>query len=213
MRAPMAQLERFSSPPRLSERRTGSAGSCWHASGPCWPRRRCFVPTMPRTGKPFSVRMTQLRAARLGLRPGRAATATRPTHPVTGRPWPAMPECLLRALAGCGRLSGPARGLPRSTIMPPAPGWARIATRTRRTTRRRSCRSRWATTPPSTSVACGARRPKQRVLLRSGDVVVLGGRSAHGLSRRRPHPRPAPRPSAGGGTIEPDAARVNASRR
>lgn len=52
-----------------------------------------FVPVMPRTGKPFSVRMTN--CGSLGWVSDRAGYRYRPTHPVTGRPWPAMPARLL----------------------------------------------------------------------------------------------------------------------
>ena len=55
-----------------------------------------FTPTMPRTGKPFSVRMTNL--GPLGWVSDKArGYRYQATHPDTGRPWPAIPEILLRA--------------------------------------------------------------------------------------------------------------------
>lgn len=61
-----------------------------------------FVPTMPRTGKPFSVRMTNL--GPLGWVSDRErGYRYQPTHPETGRPWPPIPESVLevwRAVAG-----------------------------------------------------------------------------------------------------------------
>lgn len=60
-----------------------------------------FVPVMPRTGRPFSVRMTNLGS--LGWVSDRAGYRYQPTHPETGRPWPAMPPLLLevwRSLSG-----------------------------------------------------------------------------------------------------------------
>lgn len=55
-----------------------------------------FTPTMPRTGKPFSVRMTNL--GPLGWVSDRdGGYRYQATHPETGRPWPPMPEILLRA--------------------------------------------------------------------------------------------------------------------
>lgn len=52
-----------------------------------------FTPTMPRTGKPFSVRMTNLGA--LGWVSDRSGYRYQPNHPVTGHPWPAIPESVL----------------------------------------------------------------------------------------------------------------------
>jgi alkylated DNA repair protein (DNA oxidative demethylase) len=52
-----------------------------------------FIPTMPKTGKPFSVRMTN--CGPLGWVSDRAGYRYQPTHPATGRPWPAMPATLL----------------------------------------------------------------------------------------------------------------------
>ena len=52
-----------------------------------------FTPVMPRTGKPFSVRMTG--CGPLGWVSDRAGYRYQPTHPATGRPWPAIPARLL----------------------------------------------------------------------------------------------------------------------
>ncbi|MGO4572528.1 alpha-ketoglutarate-dependent dioxygenase AlkB family protein [Microvirga sp. 2TAF3] len=54
-----------------------------------------FTPRMPRTGKPFSVRMTN--CGRLGWVSDEQGYRYQPTHPETGKPWPAMPEMVLRA--------------------------------------------------------------------------------------------------------------------
>ncbi|MCT8988885.1 alpha-ketoglutarate-dependent dioxygenase AlkB [Chelativorans sp. SCAU2101] len=52
-----------------------------------------FVPTMPRTGKPMSVRMTN--CGPLGWVTDRErGYRYQYTHPGTGRPWPAMPKRL-----------------------------------------------------------------------------------------------------------------------
>src|SRR4029453_5042305 len=78
-----------------------------------------FTPRMPRTGKPFSVRMSNcgplgwVSDAERGYRyqpthpdhgapwpplpPARLAARTRPTPPATGAPWPPMPPALLDA--------------------------------------------------------------------------------------------------------------------
>jgi alkylated DNA repair protein (DNA oxidative demethylase) len=54
-----------------------------------------FTPTMPRSGKPMSVRMTN--CGPLGwVTDKERGYRYQATHPVTGKPWPAMPEVLLK---------------------------------------------------------------------------------------------------------------------
>ena len=61
-----------------------------------------FTPTMPRSGKPMSVRMTN--CGPLGwVTDQEQGYRYQATHPVTGKPWPAMPKPLLdlwREVAG-----------------------------------------------------------------------------------------------------------------
>ncbi|AIC25222.1 2OG-Fe(II) oxygenase AlkB [Rhizobium etli bv. mimosae str. IE4771] len=53
-----------------------------------------FVPVMPGTGKPMSVRMTN--CGPVGwVTDKEHGYRYQPTHPVTGRPWPAIPQPLL----------------------------------------------------------------------------------------------------------------------
>ena len=52
-----------------------------------------FIPVMPRTGRPFSVRMTNLGS--LGWVSDKAGYRYQPTHPQTGNPWPSMPDAVL----------------------------------------------------------------------------------------------------------------------
>ncbi|KQT52564.1 MULTISPECIES: alpha-ketoglutarate-dependent dioxygenase AlkB family protein [unclassified Aureimonas] len=52
-----------------------------------------YRPQMPRTGKPFSVRMTN--CGDLGWVADRTGYRYQPLHPETGKPWPAIPETLL----------------------------------------------------------------------------------------------------------------------
>lgn len=53
-----------------------------------------FVPRMPKTGKPMSVRMTN--CGSLGwMTDKERGYRYQSTHPETGRPWPAIPEVLL----------------------------------------------------------------------------------------------------------------------
>lgn len=54
-----------------------------------------FTPRMPRTGKPFSVRMTN--CGSLGWVSDEVGYRYQPNHPETGRPWPAMPNLLAEA--------------------------------------------------------------------------------------------------------------------
>ena len=54
-----------------------------------------FTPTMPRSGKPMSVRMTN--CGPLGwVTDKERGYRYQATHPVTGKPWPAMPDALLK---------------------------------------------------------------------------------------------------------------------
>ncbi len=60
-----------------------------------------LTPVMPRTGRLFTVRMTNLGS--LGWVSDRAGYRYQPTHPETGKPWPPIPESILaiwRAVAG-----------------------------------------------------------------------------------------------------------------
>ncbi|OBZ93561.1 dioxygenase [Pararhizobium polonicum] len=53
-----------------------------------------FVPAMPKTGKPMSVRMTN--CGPLGwVTDKERGYRYQPLHPVTGNPWPAIPDALL----------------------------------------------------------------------------------------------------------------------
>jgi DNA oxidative demethylase len=56
-----------------------------------------FRPRMPRTGKPFSVMMSN--CGSLGWVSDERGYRYQPTHPETGRPWPAIPARLLAAFA------------------------------------------------------------------------------------------------------------------
>ena len=60
-----------------------------------------FTPIMPRTGRPFSVRMTNL--GRLGWVSDRSGYRYQSTHPETHKPWPPIPDIVLeiwRKLSG-----------------------------------------------------------------------------------------------------------------
>ena len=59
-----------------------------------------FTPRMPRTGKPFSVRMTN--CGSLGWVSDISGYRYQPEHPETGRSWPAMPAACLEAWSALG---------------------------------------------------------------------------------------------------------------
>ena len=99
-------------------------------------------PRMPRTGKPFSVLMSNCGA--LGWVSDEAGYRYQPTHPETGRPWPATPQSLL---AAWGRIA-PGAPPPEACLInlyDSARGWACIRTATRRSFPPPSCRCRLAT--------------------------------------------------------------------
>ncbi|SNY90478.1 DNA-N1-methyladenine dioxygenase [Cohaesibacter sp. ES.047] len=52
-----------------------------------------FTPTMPRWGRPLSVRMSN--CGPLGWLSDKSGYRYEPVHPVTGEPWPAIPESLI----------------------------------------------------------------------------------------------------------------------
>src|ERR1700688_3555013 len=52
-----------------------------------------FTPRMPRSGRPLTVRMSN--CGPLGWVSDEAGYRYQPTHPVTGRPWPPMPDPLI----------------------------------------------------------------------------------------------------------------------
>jgi len=143
-----------------------------------------FAPTMPRTGKPFSVRMTN--CGPLGWVSDKlGGYRYQPTHPVTGRPWPAMPGMLLEIWDEVAHY--PAR--PEACLLNYyAPGAKMGSHRDE---------DEADTAAPVVSISLGEDAtfhigglhrsgPKQRLVLRSGDVVVLAGAARmayHGIDR------------------------------
>lgn len=65
-----------------------------------------FRPRMPRTGKPFSVRMSN--CGPLGWVSDERGYRYQPAHPELGKPWPAMPEALAEAWTELARYPHPA---------------------------------------------------------------------------------------------------------
>ena len=146
-----------------------------------------FTPTMPRSGKPMSVRMTN--CGPLGwVTDKERGYRYQATHPVTGKRWPAMPEALLdlwREVAGY-----PAE--PEACLVNYYSGDAKMGLH--------QDKDEEDFAAPVVSVSLGDsaifrvgglnRKDETRALeLKSGDVVVLGGDDRlafHGIDRILP---------------------------
>ena len=63
-----------------------------------------FTPVMPRSGRPFSVRMTNLGS--LGWVSDRAGYRYQATHPETGKPWPEIPGAVLEVWRSASGYAG-----------------------------------------------------------------------------------------------------------
>ena len=143
-----------------------------------------YRPEMPRTGAPFSVRMSN--AGCLGWVADRTGGYRyQPNHPVTGEPWPAIPEIALRVwrdVSGYG-------ADPEACLINWYDAEARMGLHTDS--------DEAAKDAPVVSLSLGdtalfrietgEEKPKTRSMkLSSGDVVVLGGASRqarHGIDR------------------------------
>jgi DNA oxidative demethylase len=142
-----------------------------------------FTPRMPKTGAPFSVRMTN--CGDLGWVSDTAGYRYQPTHPDTGRPWPPMPGLLLDLWAEFAPSAPPPQACLVNWYAPDA----RMGLHQDRDERD------FAAPVLSVSLGDTARfriggvtrtNPTRSFELRSGDVVVLGGPSRlafHGIDR------------------------------
>lgn len=143
-----------------------------------------FSPTMPRTGKPFSVRMSNL--GPLGwVSDTTGGYRYQATHPQTGEPWPPIPEAVMAIWQA---VSGYAHPPEACLINYYAPG-------SRMGLHQDADEDDFAA--PVVSISLGdtalfriggtARKdPTRSLKLTSGDVVVLGGdarRAFHGIDR------------------------------
>jgi alkylated DNA repair protein (DNA oxidative demethylase) len=187
---------------------TGSAGDDAPASGwrhlPGWlspVRQRALLaeiraviaaapllrPTMPRSGKPFSVLMTN--CGTLGWVSDRdGGYRYQSTHPETGRPWPPIPDLLGEvwdAVAGY-------RAPPEACLVNYYAAGARLGShRDEDEDDARAPVVSVSLGDDATFHVAGARRAdaKRRLVLRSGDVFVLGGAARdfyHGIDRIHP---------------------------
>lgn len=164
-----------------------------------------YQPTMPVSGAPFSVRMSN--AGPLGWMSDKAGYRYQECHPLTGRPWPPIPDRLLRLWDELTGYPAP----PQCCLINLYRGSARMGLH--------QDRDEAARDAPVLSVSLGdsalfrvggtrRRDPSQRFLLQSGDVVVLGGAarmSFHGIDRVLPGTSTL---VAGGGRINLTLRRV-----
>ena len=146
-----------------------------------------YIPVMPRTGKPMSVRMTNCGALGwvtdkdLGYR-------YQPVHPVTGRAWPAIPAALLELWSVVADYPAP----PEACLVNYYSSTAKMGSH------RDADEQEFSAPVVSVSLGDdavfhigGPRRTdaKTRMTLGSGDVVVLGGDARlayHGIDRMLP---------------------------
>lgn len=167
-----------------------------------------FVPVMPRTGRPMSVRMTNCGA--FGWVTDRErGYRYQPVHPVTGRPWPPIPARLLDLWAEVADHPAP----PEACLVNFYDGSAKMGLH--------QDRDEETFDAPVVSVSLGddclfriggteRGGPTRSLRLRSGDVFVLGGAGRlafHGVDRIYPGTSPLLR---NGGRINLTLRRVTA---
>lgn len=158
-----------------------------------------FTPRMPRTGKPFSVRMTN--CGRLGwVSDAAGGYRYQATHPETGAPWPAMPALALKAWEASGYAHPP-----EACLVNFYDAAARMGLH--------QDRDEAALDAPVVSISLGDSclfrfggvergGPTKSLRLHSGDVVVIGGAARlcfHGVDRIM----------SGSSTLLPKGGRIN----
>ncbi len=144
-----------------------------------------YRPVMPGTGKPFSVEESSFGA--LGWVADKAGYRYQPTHPVTGKPWPAIPPALLALWREIN--DGPA---PESCLVNFYGAGAKMGLHQDRDEKDTSAAVIGISLGDTALFRIGgtARSGKTvSVSLASGDVIVFGGPSRlayHGIDRIRP---------------------------
>ena len=158
-----------------------------------------FTPRMPKTGKPFSVRMTN--CGPLGWVSDAAGYRYQPLHPETGAPWPPMPAALLAAWDSLSGYAAP----PQACLVNYYDSGARMGLHQDRDEKDFDA--------PVVSLSLGdtclfrlggTRRgePTRSFKLASGDAFVFGGPARlafHGVDRLYP----------GSSTLLPQGGRIN----
>jgi alkylated DNA repair protein (DNA oxidative demethylase) len=162
-----------------------------------------FAPRMPRSGRPFTVRMSN--CGGLGWVSDESGYRYQETHPVTGRPWPPMPDILLAIWNDLARYPSS----PEACLINFYQSTAKMGLHQDRD------EEDFAAPVVSLSLgdSClfrigGSKRsdPTRSIRLSSGDAVVLGGDTRlafHGVDRILP----------GTSTLLPDGGRINLTMR
>jgi DNA oxidative demethylase len=145
-----------------------------------------FTPRMPKSGRPFSVRMSN--CGSLGWTSDEGGYRYRPTHPATGHPWPAIPEPLVALWRNVAEYPD----LPEACLINFYDRTAKMGLH--------QDRDEADFAAPVVSISLGddclfrvggreRRNPTKSVRLSSGDVLVLGGDARlafHGVDRIYP---------------------------
>jgi DNA oxidative demethylase len=158
-----------------------------------------YTPTMPRSGQPLSVRMTNCGA--LGWVSDAGGYRYQPTHPMSGRPWPAIPELALRAWRDLAGDAPP----PEACLINVYAPTARMGLHQDRDEKDFSVPVLSLSLGDTCLFRVGGTRrgdPTRSFRLASGDAVVLGGEARlafHGVDRIMP----------GTSTLLPEGGRIN----
>lgn len=158
-----------------------------------------FRPRMPRTGKPFSVRMSN--CGPLGWVSDETGYRYQPTHPATGRPWPPIPSVLNEAWT---RLA-PGALPPEACLINLYDAKARMGLHQDRDEAELSAPVVSLSLGESALFRLGGLKrshPTRSLRLESGDALTFGGENRlafHGVDRI----------FSGGSTLLPDGGRIN----
>jgi len=158
-----------------------------------------YTPRMPRSGRPFSVRMSN--CGPLGWVSDESGYRYQSTHPVTGRPWPAMPPSLHEIWRALAAYPDPPEACLINFYAPSAKMGLH------------QDRDEMDFDASVVSISLGddclfrvdgekRRDPTEPFRLSSGDVVVMGGRARlafHGVDRIYP----------GTSSLLPEGGRIN----
>ena len=145
-----------------------------------------YRPRMPRSGRPFSVQMTN--CGPLGWVSDKAGYRYQPSHPLTLQPWPALPPALLALWTQLTRYPAP----PQACLINYYDAGAKLGSHRDEDEADKAAPVLSISLGDSASFHVGGlARTAKKVsrLLQSGDVVILGGPSRmayHGIDRIKP---------------------------